>query len=236
MWKQFKYKLAITLTITIFAPIASFQPANAIDLEGFLKGLLDDIGLSEEYIKEFLDDVVGIFPETGAEIKTAIENETGALDLPDLNAVEKEISQDFANSGNLENLETAINIIEVEVVRANADSILGKDGQASSLTARNRVIDSVEEVQSLGEQANNETVTQNVMKRMATQNERIAQILGAVHSSNESLKVTTAYNSRISAELLEKQVEQQAEAEREQRNLNLTEIGVISTFEAYLGN
>ncbi len=105
MWKQFKYKLAITLTITIFALTASSQPANAIDLEGFLKGLLDDIGLSEEYIKEFLDDVVGIFPETGAEIKTAIENETGALDLPDLNAVEKEISQDFANSGNLEDLE-----------------------------------------------------------------------------------------------------------------------------------
>ncbi len=74
------------------------------------------------------------------------------------------------------------NEIDRQITRASADTTLSKQGQQLTKQQVEKTQTSIEQVEASAVAAQDEVVTQNVMKRMAQQNTQIAGILGAMRT------------------------------------------------------
>lgn len=117
------------------------------------------------------------------DLQAAVDNAIGVLGLPDSTETRGKVEDIAANSDSTVNtVERATNEVDRQITRASADATLSKEGQQSTKEQFEKTQTSIEQVQANGEAAQDDVVTQNVMKRMAQQNTQIAGILGAIRT------------------------------------------------------
>ncbi len=117
------------------------------------------------------------------DLQVAIDDAMGVLGLPDSTNVRRNI-EDIATNSNttINTVEVATNEVERQITRADSDTSLSKEGQKLTQEQVEKTQTSIEQVQVNGETAQNDVVTQNVMKRIAQQNTQLAGILGAMRT------------------------------------------------------
>jgi hypothetical protein len=119
----------------------------------------------------------------GGDLQVAIGDTVGALGLPDSTEARGKIEDIAANSDKAINtVEQATNEVDRQITRADSNATLSKAGQQLTKEQAQKTQTSIEQVQADGESAQNEVVTQNVMKRIAQQNTQTATILGAMRT------------------------------------------------------
>ncbi|MEO1433759.1 MAG: hypothetical protein AAFV71_32820 [Cyanobacteria bacterium J06633_8] len=79
-------------------------------------------------------------------------------------------------------VDRATNELDRQITRAQTETTLSKEGQKSMEAEVEKTQTSIETVSIFSDAAQNDVVTQNVMKRIAQQNTQISGILGAMRS------------------------------------------------------
>ena len=118
------------------------------------------------------------------DLQAVISEATGVLGLPDAVEVREEIEVWAADNDNAVNdVDKATNEVERQITRADSGFTLSKEGQENMKAQVEKTQTSIETVSIFSDAAQNDVVTQNVMKRIAQQNTQIAGILGAMRTS-----------------------------------------------------
>ncbi|WP_242038032.1 hypothetical protein [Tolypothrix sp. FACHB-123] len=125
----------------------------------------------------------------GKDLQAAITEAMGVLGLPDANAAREKAEDSAATSNSAINAaERATNEIDRQITRTEADSILSKAGQQHTKERIETTQNSVAQVYVDANAAQDEVVTQNVMKRIAQQNVQTAAILGEMRADGLKLR------------------------------------------------
>ncbi|QLE59777.1 hypothetical protein [Nostoc sp. TCL26-01] len=125
----------------------------------------------------------------GRDLQTAITTAIGVLGLPDANEAREEVEDSAAVSDSAINVaERTTNEIDRQITRVEADTTLSKLGQQHTKEQVETTHNSVAQVYTDATAAQDEVVTQNVMKRIAQQNTQTAGILGAMRTDGFKLQ------------------------------------------------
>jgi hypothetical protein len=125
-----------------------------------------------------------------------LEVELGELGMPDLadwrDSVQSAVNEeeDYASAG------VASNHLEREVVRAKSEGTLSEQGQQSVSQRVKETSESVAQVDQEAQAAQEETVTQKVLKRVALQNAQQAALMGSVQTELLDLSVKQDLSNR----------------------------------------
>ncbi len=237
----------LILALVVASSLTVAKPAAAFDLKGLFTGVTDGIGLdlgqvleqlgiSQKYIDVFLEDMLGIHSEeTAQQIEADVNCTECALQIPDLNQAEANIAQTLEATEELEKLEQTKNLVQVGVVRSHADSILGAEGQQNIADTSKNIGESIARSSQYALNAQGRKVTQDVIKDLTLQISELNYVMGQNQQSMDKLNVSTAYNNRVNAELLEKAAAEQQRIKQEKTNNLVAEITVISAFSDLFG-
>lgn len=125
----------------------------------------------------------------GTDLQAAITTAMGVLGLPDANEAREETEEAALSSGSAINAaERATNEIDRQITRVEADTTLSKVGQQDTKERVETTQNSVAQVYIDATAAQDEVVTQNVMKRIAQQNVQTTAILGAMRTDGLKLR------------------------------------------------
>ncbi|HAA31998.1 MAG TPA: hypothetical protein DCE56_35225 [Cyanobacteria bacterium UBA8553] len=125
----------------------------------------------------------------GDEFKGITDGLMGDLGLADSTKA-REKSKDASLDSNSPEYkgETAANEVDRQNATASSEAVLSEDGQKQQAKAYDQTQTSVENNQQYAEQAQGDEVTQNVMKRIASQTAETSNVLGGLRA--DSLKQT----------------------------------------------
>jgi hypothetical protein len=178
------------LTITTI----SISSAYALEISNPLAKVFDQwqeqLGSLDKYISSTVSRKLdNLSKSIRGDLQAAVNESVGALGLPDSTEVREKVEEIAANGDSaVDSVDKATNEVDRQITRGAASSTLGKDGQQLTKTQVQKTEDSIEQVQSDGEAAQGEVVTQNVMKRIAKQNTQTAAILGAMRTDGLKLQ------------------------------------------------
>ncbi|MEC4804074.1 MAG: hypothetical protein SAJ12_10710 [Jaaginema sp. PMC 1079.18] len=201
-------------TATVFLPQTS---AQAISLDNPLDSLISQLNEQLQAIQstfegEINDRLASITEGLSQDVDAAV----GSLGLPDILATRSQIegAQNPETGGTYQ--ETAIaNEIDRLVTRMNAASSLSSEGQQQQLKALAQTEQTVGLVQQEATAAQGEVVTQNVMKRIARQNQLTSSVLGDLRAgqiqANQGQALANTNLSNISENLDGQQQRQSGE-------------------------
>lgn len=146
--------------------------------------LKQELNSIDNYVESVLESKLEpLASSLGKDIETAINETLGVLGLPDAIEARTEVERIAASSDNAINtVEQVTNEVDRQITRAVVDSTLSKNGQKLSLQEVEKTQNSIERVQIYSAAAQDEVVTQNVMKRIAQQNTSTTAILGAMRA------------------------------------------------------
>ena len=168
--------------------------AYALNLPNPLIKVADQLQHQLSFIDKYITSTVShkldsLSESLGGDVQALINQSVSALGLPDLIEVRKKV-EEIANEDNyaINSVDKASNEIDRQVTRAVSGTTLSKEGQKSTKQQIENTQTSQHAVEALSEAAQNEVVTQNVMKRIAQQNNQIAGILGAMRTDELKLK------------------------------------------------
>ncbi len=138
----------------------------------------------DNYVESVLESKLEpLASSLGKDIEAAINETLGVLGLPDAIEARTEVENIAATSDTAINtVEQATNELDRQITRAVVDSTLSKSGQKLTNREVEKTQSSIERVQIYSAAAQDEVVTQNVMKRIAQQNTSTAAILGAMRA------------------------------------------------------
>ncbi|MEM6403088.1 MAG: hypothetical protein AAF757_23140, partial [Cyanobacteria bacterium P01_D01_bin.116] len=138
----------------------------------------------DNYVESVLESKLEpIASSLGKDIEAAINETLGVLGLPDAIEARTEVERIAASSDTAINtVEQVTNEVDRQITRAVVDSTLSKNGQNLTSEEVEKTQNSIERVQIYSAAAQDEVVTQNVMKRIAQQNASTAAILGAMRA------------------------------------------------------
>lgn len=139
-------------------------------------------------LDKYIDSIVSRKLENLSEslqgdLQAAVNESVGALGLPDATETREKIEEIAASINSaVNNVDKVTNEIDRQITRADSDTTLSKEGQELTKQQVEKTQTSIEQVQADASAAQDDVVTQNVMKRMAQQNTQIAGILGAMRT------------------------------------------------------
>lgn len=138
----------------------------------------------DNYVESVLESKLEpLASSLGKDIEAAINETLGVLGLPDAIEARTEVENIAATSDTAINtVEQVTNEVDRQITRAVVDSTLSKNGQKLTNQEVEKTQNSIERVQIYSAAAQDEVVTQNVMKRIAQQNTSTAAILGAMRA------------------------------------------------------
>ena len=165
-----------------------YRSSAQASLPPVIESTLDQLGWEfkpfNTYVESILESKLEpISASLGKDIEAAINETLGVLGLPDATLSRTEVEKIAATSDTAVNtVEQATNEVDRQITRAFLDGTLGKNGQQLTTREVEKTQISIERVQSYAAAAQDEVVTQNVMKRIAQQNTSTAAILGAIRA------------------------------------------------------
>jgi hypothetical protein len=162
--------------------------ASALEISNPVTKVFDQwqeqLGSINKYISSTISRKLGDLSDSlRGDLQAAVNESVGALGLPDATETREKVEEIVASTNTAVNpVDKATNEIDRQITRADSDSTLSKKGQKITKQQVEKTQTSIEQVKNSGEAAQDEVVTQNVMKRMAQQNTQIAGILGAMRT------------------------------------------------------
>ena len=164
--------------------VASVNAQNFSPYDDLLEKNLGEITKSIKDLNYYL------FQDLEKDFQAAV-NDLDKLGFPDPKQIRKDILDTINNVNNpkalINYLERITNQLERQITRLVADSTLGKAGQNQIKEKLGRTLGQAKRVYDSGNKAQNKVVTQNVMKKIAQQNNEIAAILSSVR--NDALQL-----------------------------------------------
>jgi hypothetical protein len=173
-----------TFTITTIG----ISSASALEIPNPLAKVFDQWQEQLNSINKYVSSTIsqkleGLSESLQGDLKAAVNESVGALGLPDATETREKVEEIVASTNTAVNpVDKTTNEIDRQITRADSDSTLSKQGQQLTKEQVEKTQTSIEQVENSGEAAQEEVVTQNVMKRIAQQNTQIAGILGAMRT------------------------------------------------------
>lgn len=187
-------KLINALVGIAIISITGISSAYAIEIINPLATVFDQWQEQLSSLNKYISSIVArklddLSESVQGDLQAAVHESVGELGLPDATEVREKVEEIAANGDNTVNsVDKTTNEVDRQITRGAASSILGKDGQQRTKIQVQKTEDSIEQVQSDGEAAQGEVVTQNVMKRIAKQNTQTAAMLGAMRTDGLKLQ------------------------------------------------
>lgn len=150
-----------------------------------LEQIVEQFNQQVNAIQDFVNDTLNtklqqIAQSLNADIEAAVNGAIGSLGLPDPQQSRTDIEGMLSlNDSQLFSSDRVANEIDRQSTRASAAQTLSIEGQKQQQQQVASTQNSVNSVGSLSQQAQNDVVTQDVMKRIAGQNQEISALLGA---------------------------------------------------------
>ena len=185
-------KLTISLIGISTISLISINGAYALEIKNPLVTVIEQLqeqtGSVNKYISSTISRKLDNLSESlEGDLQPVVQEAAGVLGLPDASKVRQEIEEIASDSNNAVNsVDRATNELDRQITRAQTETTLSKEGQKSMEAEVEKTQTSIETVSIFSDAAQNDVVTQNVMKRIAQQNTQISGILGAMRS--DSLK------------------------------------------------
>ncbi|MEL6463036.1 MAG: hypothetical protein AAFY21_17635 [Cyanobacteria bacterium J06641_2] len=185
---KLKRRIVIFIGAFSIATIGIGSSAYALRISNPLTALVEQwqeqTGSVNKYISSTISRKLDNLSESlEGDLQAVIGEATGILGLPDAKKVREEIEVWAADNNNaVNNVDKATNEVERQITRADSDATLSKRGQENMKAEVEKTQTSIETVSIFSDAAQNDVVTQNVMKRIAQQNTQISGILGAMRS------------------------------------------------------
>jgi hypothetical protein len=180
-------KLTISLVGISTISLISINGAYALEIKNPLVTVIEQLqeqtGSVNKYISSTISRKLDNLSESlEGDLQAVVQEAAGILGLPDAGEVRKEIEVMASDSNNAVNsVDKATNEIDRQITRASGFT-LTKEGQENMKAEVEKTQSSIETVSVFSDAAQNDVVTQNVMKRIAQQNTQISGILGAMRS------------------------------------------------------
>jgi hypothetical protein len=180
-------KLTISLVGISTISLISINGAYALEIKNPLVAVIEQLqeqtGSVNKYISSTISRKLDNLSESlEGDLQAVVQEAAGILGLPDAGEVRKEIEVMASDSNNAVNsVDKATNEIDRQITRASGFT-LTKEGQENMKAEVEKTQTSIETVSIFSDAAQNDVVTQNVMKRIAQQNTQISGILGAMRS------------------------------------------------------
>jgi hypothetical protein len=180
-------KLTISLVGISTISLISINGAYALEIKNPLVAVIEQLqeqtGSVNKYISSTISRKLDNLSESlEGDLQAVVQEAAGILGLPDAGEVRKEIEVMASDSNNAVNsVDKATNEIDRQITRASGFT-LTKEGQENMKAEVEKTQSSIETVSVFSDAAQNDVVTQNVMKRIAQQNTQISGILGAMRS------------------------------------------------------
>ena len=185
---KLKRRIVIFIGAFSIATIGIGSSAYALKISNPLTALVEQwqeqTGSVNKYISSTISRKLDNLSESlEGDLQAVISDATGILGLPDATKVREEIEVWAADNDNAVNsVDKATNELERQITRADSDVTLSKKGQENMKAEVEKTQTSIETVSIFSDAAQNDVVTQNVMKRIAQQNTQITGILGAIRT------------------------------------------------------
>ncbi|QDL12741.1 hypothetical protein DP113_33980 (plasmid) [Brasilonema octagenarum UFV-E1] len=165
--------------------LLSAAPSYAFSVKDFFNEILGELN---SYFEETKNELTAVINESWGgmkgEAKTATNNSTGTMGLPDPVESADKLKDQLKATGNwnesntVEGAVAAGNELERETTRATVESVLGKVGQERTKKEISQTQQTVTEVQELANQAQDMDASQNILKVISAQNAQIVSMLG----------------------------------------------------------
>ena len=181
-------KLTISLIGISTISLISINGAYALEIKNPLVTVIEQLqeqtGSVNKYISSTISQKLDNLSESlEGDLQAVVQEAAGVLGLPDASKVRQEIEEIASDSNNAVNsVDRATNELDRQITRAQTETTLSKEGQKSMEAEVEKTQTSIETVSIFSDAAQNDVVTQNVMKRIAQQNTQISGILGAMRS------------------------------------------------------
>ncbi len=186
-------KLTIILVGISTISSISINRAYALEIQNPLVTVIEQLqeqtGSVNKYISSTISGKLDDLSESlEGDLQAVVQEAAGILGLPDAGEVRKEIEVMASDSNNAVNsVDKATNEVDRQITRASGFT-LTKEGQENMKAQVEKTQTSIETVSIFSDAAQNDVVTQNVMKRIAQQNTEITGILGAMRSDGLKTK------------------------------------------------
>ncbi|MGB6298011.1 MAG: hypothetical protein WBF90_17740 [Rivularia sp. (in: cyanobacteria)] len=186
-------KLTIILVGISTISSISINRAYALEIQNPLVTVIEQLqeqtGSVNKYISSTISGKLDDLSESlEGDLQAVVQEAAGILGLPDAGEVRKEIEVMASDSNNAVNsVDKATNEVDRQITRASGFT-LTKEGQENMKAQVEKTQTSIETVSIFSDAAQNDVVTQNVMKRIAQQNTQITGILGAMRSDGLKTK------------------------------------------------
>jgi hypothetical protein len=190
-----KLKRRVLIVIGTFTiATISISSASALEIANPLAKVFDQWQEQLSSINKYVSSTISqkleeLSSSLQGDLKAAVNESVGALGLPDATETREKVEEIVASTNTAVNpVDKTTNEIDRQITRADSDSTLSKQGQQLTKEQVEKTQTSIEQVENSGEAAQEEVVTQNVMKRIAQQNTQIAGILGAMRTDGLKYK------------------------------------------------
>ena len=185
---KLKRRVSIFIGAFTIATIGIGSSVYALEISNPLAALVEQWQEQTRSLDKYISSTISrkldnLSESLQGDLQTVISEATGVLGLPDAAEVREEIEVWAAGNDNAVNsVDKATNEIDRHITRAQTETTLSKDGQANMKRQVEKTQTSIETVSVFSDAAQNDVVTQNVMKRIAQQNTQITGILGAIRT------------------------------------------------------
>ena len=185
---KLKRRIVIFIGTFSIATIGIGSSAYALKISNPLTALVEQWQEQTRSLDKYISSTISrkldnLSESLEGDLQAVVQEAAGVLGLPDAGEVRKEIEVMASDSNNTVNsVDRATNELDRQITRASGFT-LTKEGQENMKAEVEKTQTSIETVSIFSDAAQNDVVTQNVMKRIAQQNTQIAGILGAMRTS-----------------------------------------------------
>ncbi len=191
---KFKRRIVIFVGAFTIATIGISSSAYALEISNPLVALVEQWQEQTRSVDKYISSIISRKLDNLAEylqgdLQAVVSEATGVLGLPDATEVRTKVEEIASDSDNAVNsVDKATNEIDRQITRAETETTLSKEGQENMKVKVEKTQTSIEAVSAFSDAAQNDVVTQNVMKRIAQQNTQITGILGAMRTDGLKYK------------------------------------------------
>ncbi|QDL12683.1 hypothetical protein DP114_33585 (plasmid) [Brasilonema sennae CENA114] len=210
--------------------LLSAAPSYAFSVKDFFNEILGELN---SYFEETKNELTAVINESWGgmkgEAKTATNNSTGTMGLPDPVESADKLKDQLKATGNWNESNTvegavfAGNELERETTRATVESVLGEKGQERTKKEIEATQQTVADAQDLANQAQGMDASQNILKVIAAQNAQIVSMLG--QSRTDGLQQR---HDAQQTNLMLSQIAEQGASDRRRQNLMMD--GITSQY------
>lgn len=237
MKKHLIATILVSLTLNPL-PVLAQNPESGLNIDTFLNSdlwnfitvLANKIGIKQNIIADIESGLNKLDGLAGIDTGDIVVNQEGAMGSIDIEEALRQIDKTSLDSNTGLTKGTIKNIVTSKIADGYTNSILSKEAQETNLDEQEKVAEAVQKVGTLQNEADDEVITQNVMKKIAEQNAQMATINGTIYAANEELRTGLAINAKLASKNLEQETLKLDKERAEKQKMLAEESAAIAIF------